>query len=71
MSAHIVLSCDGLRHGQPCRGALHTREVEEYAAARQAADLGWRRQWDPATWPAPSVLLDLCPSGGHDEEPPR
>ena len=66
MSAHVVLSCDGHRHGQPCRGALHTREVEEHPAARAAAAAGWRRL--PAG--DDGVSGDLCPSGGHDEEPP-
>lgn len=63
MTAHVVLSCDGHRHGQPCRGALPTRETDENAAARVAADAGWRRI------PGGVVQGDLCPSRGHDEEP--
>lgn len=58
MSAHIVLSCDGQRHGQPCRGALHTRRILMAQAVGDAVDAGWR--WHPDG-------RHLCPSRGHDE----
>ena len=62
MTARIVLSCDGHRHGQPCRGALHTRWRAEHRALAQAAGAGWR---DIAP---DGRRLDLCPSRGHDED---
>lgn len=60
MTAIVMLSCDGHRHGQPCRGAKPLpphRDAREAAALARAA--GWRIRLDD----------DLCPSRGHDEEP--
>lgn len=59
MSAHVVLSCDGHRHGQPCRGAFHSRWHVQTLAAAEADANGWRQ----------IGTADLCPSPGHDEEP--
>lgn len=64
MSAGVTLSCDGHRHGQPCRGALHTRDLTTFGARLNAAD--WRSVYDAAA----DRWLDLCPSAGHDEDQP-
>lgn len=60
MTWRISVSCDGHRHGQPCRGTLHTRETDLDDAEREALTAGWRVAVDG--W------ADLCPSGGHDED---
>lgn len=62
MSAVVTYSCDGHRHGQPCRGALHTRTDDVDLADREAAAAGWRIMVDG--------VADVCPSGGHDEDGP-
>lgn len=62
MTARVTVSCDGTRHGQPCRGALHTRWRAEHRALGQARIAGWRRTEDGR---------DLCPSRGHDEDGAR
>jgi hypothetical protein len=69
MSVRLTLTCDGHRHGQPCRGARNT----SYAYAPQL------RSDDPARTFTPDTTGwrigegpnggDLCPSRGHDEEP--
>lgn len=60
MTARIVVSCDGHRHGQPCRGALHTRHATLSGARQEAFEAGWRI--------APLWPIELCPSRGHDED---
>lgn len=62
MSFHVTITCDGHRHGQPCRGALHTRDEDAADAERAARAAGWRIGIDG--W------VDVCPSGGHDEDLP-
>lgn len=62
MTARIVLSCDGHRNGEGCRGALPTRWRAEHRARSQARAAGWR--------PVPGIG-DVCPSGGHDEDQPH
>lgn len=63
MSAHIVLSCDGHRAGQPCRGALHTRALSPIEAR-----LGDGAAWRSVMTDQAMTFIDLCPSGSHDEE---
>lgn len=58
MTQVIVMSCDGHRHGQPCRGAFPSRWRSRILAAREADAIGWRQ----------IGTLDLCPSAGHDED---
>jgi hypothetical protein len=65
MTARIVHTCDGTRHGDPCRGARTARAnlaqpLARGTAERDAARNGWRRQPDGT---------HLCPSPGHDVEP--
>lgn len=60
MTARIVVSCDGHRHGQPCRGALITRRTTLPGGREEAFAEGWRI--------TPFHPADLCPSGGHDED---
>lgn len=62
VSDHVVVCCDGHRHGQPCRGALHTRTRHAPTAIGQAWRAGWR------SIPTPGGVIELCPSGGHDED---
>lgn len=68
MTARIVVSCDGHRHGQPCRGA-YTAHADVFAddhrrdAFREATQHGWHCDSTDGR--------DLCPSHGHDEEPSR
>lgn len=66
MSARISYSCDGHRHGQPCRGALPTRSDHRGPADDQATAAGWRD-----TWALGRGWIDLCPSLGHDEDGAR
>ncbi|NUR09351.1 MAG: hypothetical protein HOV66_30600 [Streptomycetaceae bacterium] len=66
MSARIVVSCDGHRHGQPCRGALPTTTEHCAVADDQRAAAGWRE-----TWALGRGFVDLCPSLGHDEDGDR
>lgn len=61
MTYVVVVTCDGRRHGQPCRGAYPTGEAMLDDAERAATAAGWRATVDDAG--------DLCPSRGHDEEP--
>jgi hypothetical protein len=60
VSARVILTCDGHRHGQPCRGnypiPLDATTADVAARARAA---GWRMHLGGM----------LCPSRGHDEEP--
>lgn len=63
MTAYATLSCDGHRHGQPCRGTLHTSRPY-YDAHAAAAAAGWR-SLDTVVEFADG---DLCPSSGHDED---
>lgn len=61
MTAAVVLTCDGHRHGQPCRGAYRLpTHPDPQTAARLARAAGWRIRLDD----------DLCPSAGHDEDQP-
>jgi hypothetical protein len=65
VTARIVHTCDGTRHGDPCRGARTARAnlaqpLARGTAERDAARAGWRRQPDGT---------HLCPSPGHDAEP--
>lgn len=66
MTARVVLSCDGHRHGQPCRGNLPTRQLDPFSARLNSP--AWRSVFLPdggdGRW------LDLCPSRGHDEDRP-
>ena len=59
MTTYAVVTCDGTRNGQPCRGALtlprDTSRTDEDTYARNA---GWRL--------GPSG--ELCPSPGHDQD---
>lgn len=66
MSAVLLLSCDRLRSGQPCRAFLpvpldtlgdETSEDPLYLARESAVSAGW----DLGTREG-----DVCPSGGHD-----
>lgn len=41
MTARIVLSCDGARHGMACRGALPTRTVDADGARGEGRRKGW------------------------------
>lgn len=52
VSAHIVLSCDGTRRGQPCGAFLHTRAWDLTVARAEAT----RHGWTPGPGP------DLCPA---------
>lgn len=61
MTAYATLSCDGHRHGQPCRGVFHSRWFSRLLAEREADANGWRQ----------IGTTDLCPSSGHDEEAAR
>lgn len=73
MSAGITLSCDGHRHGQPCRGALHTRASQPDEARHVYGNpAGWRSRWvlEPGPPPTRYRVTDVCPSGGHDEDGP-
>jgi hypothetical protein len=58
VTAGITLSCDGTRHGQPCRGFLPTRAVDPLEARTLAAAAGWRSTLDAA----PGRIGDLCPA---------
>lgn len=60
MTAHVALSCDGTRNGQPCRGAYHARTLSLTAALAEAGD--WR------TRAVGHLLVLRCPSAGHDQE---
>jgi hypothetical protein len=62
MTAVLRYSCDGHRHGQPCRGALPTHTDDWQTAETEAGRNGWRGTHLNGTW------LDLCPSPGHDED---
>ena len=57
MSLHLTVTCDGHRNGDRCRG---TASQSAGSASRLAAD--WRHTSDGG---------DLCPSLGHDEDPPE
>lgn len=61
MTAHIVITCNGTRSGQPCRGALHTGTLDLPRAAARAEAAGWTTTF--VAHPA------RCPSSGHDEPP--
>lgn len=68
MTARIVLSCDGHRNGQPCRGALYTRALSPMEA-RFGEGAHWRSlHLNPDEPPLEARFIDLCPSAGHDEE---
>jgi hypothetical protein len=62
MSACVTWTCNGHRHGQPCRGALSVSTLNPGRARAAASKAGWRQK---------SPGYDLCPSRGHDEESDR
>lgn len=62
MSAHITMSCDGKRHGQPCRGALHTRTAALTVAIEEAEAAGWRVT-GPGRDRCPSCTRELSQAG--------
>lgn len=66
MTATITISCDGERHGQPCRGALptpaHSPDEARHGYGRPA---GWTSAWAPLG-PGRYQAMDFCPSRGHD-----
>lgn len=63
MTVYAVVTCDGTRHGQPCRAAFTLPTAAEAVdATARALNAGWR--WDPRY--SGTVL---CPSPGHDQEP--
>ncbi len=66
MSAHITVTCDGHRDGQPCRGSRPTRDAILDDALVEATAHGWRLD---VAHPDRGHVGDLCPSRGHDEEP--
>lgn len=57
MTARVVLSCDGDRHGQSCRGAIPVGAVLNGAQARYQAG---REGWSSAL--VGNVVRDLCPA---------
>lgn len=67
MTARVTLACDGRiggAAGYDCRQATPVGTPRDGAEARRTAARvhGWSTRWDPATWPAPSALQDLCPA---------
>lgn len=70
MTALITLSCDRMRHGQPCRGAYPTRQRSDLAARHEGAANGWTSTLVDLPDGA-HAYLDTCPSPGHDEEGTR
>lgn len=64
MTVYAVVTCDGTRLGQPCRGAFtlpHLASADE--AIGRARGAGWR--WEDNQ----TSTAVLCPSPGHDQEP--
>lgn len=69
MTALVTLSCDRLRDGQPCRGALPTRARHDLTARREAAEHGWTSTLVELP-DGGHAYIDTCPSGGHDGQQP-
>ncbi|MFL5913917.1 MAG: hypothetical protein ACJ768_25555 [Gaiellaceae bacterium] len=59
MTAHVVLTCDGTRDGQPCPGYYQVPPHRDaHHAAQLARNAGWRLE----------LKTQLCPADGHDED---
>lgn len=75
MTAGVIVQCDGTPADRPgmalerCRAFLPTPALSPDEARHvYGRPAGWTSRWDPATWPAPSKLQDLCPACARTPE---